>query len=194
MSDSRPKKPRRRWLQFSLRTFFVVLTVFCVWLGVVVHRAHEQRKAVAWVEEMGGTVYYGYEFDEDINAIVDAEPPGPKWFRESLGDDYFQDVRAVYFLFTPVSDLTPLAGLKNIQYLDFSSTEVRDVTALAGLTKLRWLHLSNTQVGNLTPLAGLQNLQVLSIENTPVGKEQVEELRQALPNCEIIWSPPAPSP
>ena len=25
-------KPRRRWFQFSLRTFFVLLTVACVWL------------------------------------------------------------------------------------------------------------------------------------------------------------------
>ena len=35
-------KPNRRWLQYSLRTFFVLLTVFGVWLGVVVHRANEQ--------------------------------------------------------------------------------------------------------------------------------------------------------
>ncbi|MCH8147737.1 MAG: hypothetical protein IH987_07040 [Planctomycetes bacterium] len=27
-----PSKPRRRWFQFSLRTFFVLLTVACVWL------------------------------------------------------------------------------------------------------------------------------------------------------------------
>jgi len=26
--------PRRRWLRFSLRTLFAVVTVFCVWLGL----------------------------------------------------------------------------------------------------------------------------------------------------------------
>ncbi len=28
------KKPGRRWFSFSLRTFFILLTIFCVWLGV----------------------------------------------------------------------------------------------------------------------------------------------------------------
>ena len=80
-------KPRRRWLQYSLRTFFVLLTVFCVWLGWTVHRANEQRKAVAWVREMGWSVEYD-----------DAEPPSPKWLVELLGVDYFQEVSFVVVL------------------------------------------------------------------------------------------------
>ncbi len=39
------KKPRRRWFRFSLRTFFVLLTILCVWLGVVSKSAHQQREA-----------------------------------------------------------------------------------------------------------------------------------------------------
>jgi hypothetical protein len=39
--------PKRRWAQFSLGTMFVVVTVLCVWLGVVVNRAHRQRDSVA---------------------------------------------------------------------------------------------------------------------------------------------------
>jgi len=31
-----PAPPRRRWFSYGLRTFFVVLTIFCVWLGVQV--------------------------------------------------------------------------------------------------------------------------------------------------------------
>ena len=29
-----PAHPRRRWFSYSLRTFFVVVTIFGVWLGV----------------------------------------------------------------------------------------------------------------------------------------------------------------
>ena len=187
-------KPRRRFRQFSLRTLLLALTAVCVWLGWTVPRANEQGKAVEWVRKMGGTVWYDYEVDEDgdaINAIDAAEPPGPKWLRDSLGVDYFQNVSAVYLVSKPVSDLTPLAGLNNLQYLELSITEVCDVTALAGFTKLRWLHLNHTQVSDLTPLAGLNKLRFLDLDNTPVGEEQVEKLRRALPNCEIIWSPPA---
>jgi len=31
-----PTPPRRRWFRYGLRTFFVVLTIFGVWLGVQV--------------------------------------------------------------------------------------------------------------------------------------------------------------
>ena len=54
MSD--PKKPRRRYLQFRLRTFLVVLTLVCLWFGWLVNRSNQQRKAVAWVLQMGGSV------------------------------------------------------------------------------------------------------------------------------------------
>ena len=258
---SEPTKPKpRRWLQFSLRTFFVLVTVFCVWLGWTVHRANEQRKAVEWVREMGGDVAYGYQRDEAGIPIVDAKPPGPKWLRQLLGVDYFQEVTVVDLKTTPVSDLTPLAGLKNLEllwlngtqvsdltplakltsleFLSLDNTHVSDLTPLAKMTSLQWLQLNYTQVSDLTPLAGLKslkalvlratevsdltplakltslesllldntpvsdptplakltNLQWLSLDNTPASEEQVEELRQALPNCEIIWSPPDPSP
>jgi hypothetical protein len=38
--------PKRRWAQFSLFTMFVVVTVLCVWLSVVVNRAHRLREVV----------------------------------------------------------------------------------------------------------------------------------------------------
>ena len=57
-------KPRRRYLQVSLRTLFILMTIFAVWFGWAMHRAREQKKAVEWVREMGGTVQYDYEVDE----------------------------------------------------------------------------------------------------------------------------------
>ena len=37
-------KPRRRWFRFSLRTFFVLLTVFGVWLGVQVKWKQDRER------------------------------------------------------------------------------------------------------------------------------------------------------
>ena len=202
-----PTKPKtkRRWLQFSLRTFFVLLTVFCVWLGWTVHRANEQRKAVEWVREMGGLIDYDYEYDEDGNFLVDAEPYGPKWLVQLLGADYFQEVSGVdlhgtqvsdltplakltslqylYVWDTQVSDLTPLAGLQKLERLYVDATEVSDLTPLARLTTLRKLVLNDTQVSDLTPLATLTGLQELLLDNTQVSEEQANNLREALPNC-----------
>jgi len=48
-----PAPPRRRWFRFSLRTFFVVLTLFCVWLGVQVKWIHDRHEALKSVHQAG---------------------------------------------------------------------------------------------------------------------------------------------
>ncbi len=42
MHDTRS---RRRFFRYSLRTLFVVVTVFCVWMGITAKRARDQRLA-----------------------------------------------------------------------------------------------------------------------------------------------------
>jgi len=39
----------RRWFRFSLRTFFVVLTIFGVWLGVQVKWVRDRKEAIKWL-------------------------------------------------------------------------------------------------------------------------------------------------
>jgi len=39
--------PRRRWFRFSLRTFFVVLTIFGIWLGVQVKWIRDRHEFLA---------------------------------------------------------------------------------------------------------------------------------------------------
>ena len=167
-------KPRRRWLQYSLRTFFVLLTVACVglaWVGRQAFRAWEQRKAVEWVQEIGGTVSYDYQLDEDGIEIADAEPHGSEWLVELLGVDYFQEVSAVDLYDTQVSDLNALARLTSLKQLSLIDThiDVSDLTPLAGLNNLKSLELSGTQVNDLTPLAGWNNLEGLSLDYTQVS-------------------------
>lgn len=95
---------RRRWLQFSLRTAFVVLTVFAIWLGVIVSRAREQRAAVVEIQKLGGLAYYDW-FYQDTEG-----PPGPAWLRRLIGDDFFQDVEMVSFDSSPPADNTDIPG------------------------------------------------------------------------------------
>lgn len=84
----------RRYLTFSLRFFFVALTVAGVWLGVVVNRAREQRETVMAIEEMGGFVLYDWHFD----ALSPADRPhGPAWLQRLIGDEFFQEVDTAAF-------------------------------------------------------------------------------------------------
>ena len=51
-------KPKRRWYQFSLRTLLVVAPLLAVFLGVVVRRAEQQRRAVRAIQMLDGRVLY----------------------------------------------------------------------------------------------------------------------------------------
>ena len=68
-------------------------------------------------------------------------------------------------------------------------TRVSDVTPLAGLEKLEWLDLHDTRVSNLAPLVGLKSLRQLDLKGTKVSDGQVKVVHQALPNCRIDHDP-----
>ena len=44
-------KPRR-WFRFSLRTFFVLVTLLGVWLGVQFKWIHDRREALRWLIDL----------------------------------------------------------------------------------------------------------------------------------------------
>ncbi len=68
-----------------------------------------------------------------------------------------------------LSDVSPLAGLANLEILDLSGTGVSDVSPLAGLANLEILYLSGTGVSDVSPLSGLANLEFLSLSGTGVS-------------------------
>lgn len=95
-SESATLKPRRRWFQYSLRSFFVVVAAVAVWLGIIAHRAREQQEAVRAIEALGGRVRYDWQFEQDDPFGEDVqERGGPRWLRRAVGDDYFQSVESV---------------------------------------------------------------------------------------------------
>ena len=61
--------------------------------------------------------------------------------------------------------ITNLEGLQHATNLDTlylaNNTWIRDVTPLAGLTGLKWLDLSRNKIADVTPLAGLDDLEAL---------------------------------
>ncbi len=91
---------RRRYLTFSLRTAFVIMTALAVWLRVVVHRAREQRKAVKAIEALGGSAFYNWEFAvyKGKGALSSpSRPDWPAWLWQNMDDDYFQAVQRCSF-------------------------------------------------------------------------------------------------
>ena len=156
-------KPRRRWLQFSLRTLLVLMLALgcvCGWLASKIKRAREQREAVKAIEELGGRVDWKPASGGMIRTAA-------AWVGKLMGEDWSVDVGAVYLTGTPVTDagLEHLRGLTQLQLLSLDSTRVTD----AGLAHLR----------------GLTQLEVLYLISTRVTDAGVNELKKALPKVRI---------
>jgi hypothetical protein len=88
------------------------------------------------------------------------------WWAKTKDEWFGERVLNVYLDNTQVSNLSPLLDLKNLKYVT----------------------LKNTNVSDLSPLGELKNLEELWLIGTQASEEQLEELRLALPNCEIRMS------
>src|SRR3569623_2222441 len=154
---------RRRYLTFSLRTLFVVLTSLTVWLGFVVNRVREQREAVRAIEALTGRVQYDWQpkkVEVTLTAkgfegmkgwrIVNASntaPDAPEWLRRLLGDEFFQEVEEIDF---------PHASLP-----------------------------SKGEITKIIPV--LRRLRTLKVINLRRASDGVQlELNEALPECKIL--------
>ena len=84
-----------------------------------------------------------------------------------------------------------LEGLTSLRELRLQNTNITDagLAHLKGLIKLKDLRLSRTKItdAGLVHLKGLTKLKELRLMQTQITAEGVNELKQALPNCRIIW-------
>ena len=127
--------PRRRWLQFSLRTLMVVMLVFGCgfgWFAYKIKRAREQREVVKAIEKLGGYINERTTSGGVAWATV-------TWLGRLAGEDLASDVTMLALSETQVTDagLEQLRGLTQLCLLDLCNTEVEAGLAhLTGLTQL----------------------------------------------------------
>lgn len=89
-----------------------------------------------------------------------------------------------------IVDISPIASLRNLEYLEMFNNKVSDLTPLAGLDHLLDLNICFNAVKDFSPLknlTGLKRLWMYSSEryNTEPSKALVADLQAALPNTEI---------
>lgn len=107
---------------------------------------------------------------------------------------YMPKLEVAILALTNISDISPLANCKHLEYLEVFTTKVSDLSPLANCTELRHLNISNLpDVTDLTPLYGLENLERFrAVMNPQVPQEQFDELAARLPNCTMMmkgWDP-----
>jgi hypothetical protein len=71
--------------------------------------------------------------------------------------------------FNQISDITPLSGLTNLEVLGLGGNQISDITPLSGLTNLGWLYLFSNQISDIVSLVGLTNLRLLDLNNNQIS-------------------------
>ncbi len=140
MEDKRPT--RRRWFQFSLRTFFVASVLIglgCAWIGMQLEQKRRHQSAVNEIVKLGGHIHLDNE--EDSPGWVKEVPAWREWLFGRYAGNHEVD-------------------------LDLSDTDATDslLHQIRGMN-LIMLWLDSTKVTDAGPmlLEGTAGLQVLSL-------------------------------
>ena len=91
----------------------------------------------------------------------------------------------------PVTDISVLADLPDLEYVELFMQGITDISPLANHTKLLDLNLCHNSIEDFSPLYTCTNLERLYISYNPgLNDEAIAALHEALPNCLIeteVW-------
>ena len=68
-----------------------------------------------------------------------------------------------------------------------ANNDIKDVVSLNALTAVEEIDLSGNQLVALNGLQGMTTLKTLKLTGNPVSNDVVNALREALPNCTILF-------
>lgn len=162
---------KRRRLQFSIRTLFVVVILCCLplmWVGTHLERSRREKTAARLLERGGA----GVEF----------RAGGPGYLRAVVGDRALEVVGAVSFVGRQVTEeqLAAIRGLRGLRELHLMDCRIdgRILETVKSIRSLESLYLSGSLLGDtdLRELRDMPNLKVLVLSETDVSDQDVEDL------------------
>lgn len=85
------------------------------------------------------------------------------------GLEHAINLRTLVLFLNPLADLTPIANLQNLEYLDISGCSITDITPLSNLVSLNHLNAEYNSIVDVTPLANLMRLESLIILHNQIA-------------------------
>ena len=104
----------------------------------------------------------------------------------SVIGDHLTELRVLILADNAVSDLSPLAKLKHLHYLELFVNWVYDISPLEELDELVDVNISYNWITDIRPLLDQPMLERLWIESTNVSEEDVKLLQKTYPNAKIV--------
>ena len=203
MSDSSSPRRKRRWCQFSLRTLFLLMTVFALWLGRWVHESRREKTALDALAGRDFSYQYDYRFGLGRQSVLDA-PRGPEWVRDLDCEHHIRRVTAVRAITTlSDDDLAHIGRFRQLRALSNTLSEeqipqrleltldnrgtcnpadarISDVGLenLSGLSETEFLILFYTRITDdgLRHLSNMKGLRLLKIGSPYITDEGVPHL------------------
>lgn len=80
-----------------------------------------------------------------------------------------KNVKTLFLSNNPITDISPLASLNNLTTLALSANQIADIRPLASLTQLNHLFLDSNQIADIRPLASLTQLATLSLFDNQIS-------------------------
>lgn len=85
-----------------------------------------------------------------------------------------------------LNDMAPISKLTNLRTLVIPYNNCDD-SVIAPLVNLEYLDISNNKLSDVYSLYNMKNLSFIDLEGNPIPSMQIEELKHALPSCEINY-------
>jgi hypothetical protein len=188
LNADRAKRNRCRF-QFQIRTLMLLMALVGLAMATLItpikKRVEKQRAAVAAILSNGGSVVYDFEQDGQKLGIRNPVPPGPRWLRLLLGNNYGANVVEIQLY----SGAGGGIGGDPVRLMTPDKFTDREAELLAACTGLRLLVLADTKItdAGIKHFRDMSELECLNLEGTLVTKPAVLELHSALPNARIIF-------
>lgn len=100
--------------------------------------------------------------------------------------EYLTDLRLLILADNAISDLSPLANLKHLHYLEVFLNRISDVSPLKACKELVDLNISYNPISDVEPLTYAPMMERLWMESTYVGNNGYGLLREAYPDAKIV--------
>lgn len=134
----------------------------------------ESASLAAFIREELGLAANAPITREDLRELTNLTIRGTLDDVTSLsGLEYATELTVVDFGGNPVTDLTPISGLRKVAYLRMNNTGVTNLSPVSEYTTLTYFNANQASPGisDLSPLSGNLGMQTMILRAQPIGNE-----------------------